>query len=103
MVLDWSGVLSKGQGLSREAMESLGLVSNLDDRREASVRHISLTLTVGGSTSLAPAVGGGTGSHISRQFKLTLAADTQPVCCAKCRQRQLWWRQYEGEWLWGAE
>ena len=61
--------------LSREAMESLGLVSNLDDRREASVRHISLTPTVGGSTSLAPAVGGGTGSHISRQCKLTLAAD----------------------------
>ena len=61
--------------LSREAMESLGLVSNLDDRREASVRHISSTPTVGGSTSLAPAVGGGTGSHISRQFKLTPAAD----------------------------
>ena len=71
--------------LSREAMETLGLVSNLDDRREASVRHISTTPADGGGTSLTPADGGGTsstpadgggtGSHISRQIKSTPAAD----------------------------
>ena len=54
--------------LSREAMETLGLVSNLDNRREASVCHISTTPADGGGTSSTPADGGGTGSHISCQI-----------------------------------
>ena len=37
--------------LSREAMESLELVSNLDDRKEASVRHLSTTPADGGDNS----------------------------------------------------
>ena len=60
---------------SREAMETLGLVSNHDDRREASVRHFSTTPADGGGTSSTPGDGGGTGSHISRQIKSTPAAD----------------------------
>ena len=60
-------------------------MSNLDDRREASVRHISMTPADGGGTSSTPADGygtsstpvdgGGNGSHISRQIRPTLAAD----------------------------
>ena len=56
-------------------METLGLVSNLDDTREASVRHISMTPADGGGTSLTPADGGGNGSHISRPIKSTPATD----------------------------
>ena len=56
-------------------METLGLVSNLDDRREASVCHISTTLAHGSGISSTPTDGGGTGSHISRQIKSNPAAD----------------------------
>ena len=46
--------------LSREAMESLGVVSGLDDSGTASVRHISSTQAAGGGTGkLAPSSGGG--------------------------------------------
>ena len=40
--------------LSREAMETLGLVKNLDDRKEASVRHLSTTPVNGGDNRSVP-------------------------------------------------
>ena len=67
--------------LSREAMETLGLVSNLDDRREASVRHLSTTPANGGGDGSTPVESGGSpglmgsGFHVSRQIKSTPAAD----------------------------
>ena len=61
--------------LLREAMKTLGLVSNLDNRREASVCHISETPADGSGTSLTPADGGDTGSHISHQIKSNPTAD----------------------------
>ena len=62
-------------------METLGLVSNLDDRREASVRHLSTTPANGGGDGSAPVESGetpghkGSGFHVSRQIKSTPAAD----------------------------
>ena len=59
-------------------MELLGLVSNLDDRKLASVRSISTTPANGGGTSSTPVEGSCSCSHISRQIKSTLAADRHP-------------------------
>ena len=63
--------------LSREAMETLGLVSNLDDRREASVRHISMTPADGGGTSSTPADGGASAPiSVARSSRLRQLTDT---------------------------
>ena len=62
-------------------MESLGLVSNLDDRKEASVRHFSTTPANSGGASSIPVESGespghkGSGFHNSRQFESTPAAE----------------------------
>ena len=67
--------------LSREAMESIELVSNLDDRKEASVRHLSTTPANGGSNSSVPVVDeeaprhGGLSLHISQRFESTPAVE----------------------------
>ena len=56
-------------------METLGLVSYLDDRKESSVRHISTTPENGGGDGSTPVEGGGSGSQISQQIKSTPATD----------------------------
>jgi hypothetical protein len=67
--------------LSREAMEMFGLISNLDDRREASVRHLSTTPANGGGDGSTPVESGGppgfmgSCTHISCQIKATPTAD----------------------------
>ena len=67
--------------LSREAMESLGFVKNLDDRKQASVCHLSMTPVNGGDNSSVPVEDEeaprqmGSGSHNSCKFKSTPAAE----------------------------
>ena len=67
--------------LSREAMESLELVSNLDDRKEASARLFNTTPADGGSNSSVPVVNeeaprhSGSSLHISRRFESTPAVE----------------------------
>ena len=61
--------------LSREVMETFGLVKKFDDRKKASVRHLSTTAVNGGEKSSvlveeeeAPRQMG-SGSHNSRKFE----------------------------------
>ena len=64
---------AEGLVLSREAIESLELVSNLDDRKEASVNLVSNSLSPVVKEE-APRVSG-SGLHVSRRFESTPAVE----------------------------